>query len=95
MAVIVGLLTLDMYVPDAVTLKDKRRVVKSLIERLSDKYNVSVAEVDQLDNCSCATLAIAYVANERAQVERVLSRIEAAVARERHVVVESVLTEIV
>jgi len=93
MAAIIGLLTLDIYIPDAVTLKDKRRVVKSLIERLSNRYNISVAEIEQLDKPSRATLAIAYVANERAQVERVLSHIEATASRERQAVVEGSFTE--
>ncbi len=93
MAAIIGLLTLDIYIPDAATLKDKRRVVKSLMERLSNRYNITVAEIEQLDNPSRATLAIAYVANQRAQVERVLSHIEAAASRERQAVVEGSFTE--
>ncbi len=93
MAAIIGLLTLDIYIPDAATLKDKRRVVKSLMERLSNRYNITVAEIEQLDNPSRATLAIAYVANQRAQVERVLSHIEAVASRERQAVVEGSFTE--
>ncbi len=93
MPAIIGLLTLDLYIPDAATLKDKRRVVKSLIERLCNRYNVSVAEIEQLDNRCRATLAIAYVANERTHVERVLSHLEAAVSRERQTVVEASFTE--
>jgi len=92
---LIGSLQVELHLPACHSLKEKRFTLQGLKTRLRNRFNVSVAEVDQLDNCSCATLAIAYVANERAQVERVLSRIEAAVARERHVVVESVLTEIV
>ena len=75
MSVIVGTLVLDLYVSDAVTLKDKRQVVKSLLGRAGDRFNVSVAEVGALDNPRRATLAIATVSNTREQVDRVLNAV--------------------
>ncbi|MEO6437157.1 MAG: DUF503 family protein, partial [Tepidisphaeraceae bacterium] len=42
---IVGILRLDLSIDDAFTLKDKRSAVKSLKDRLSHRFNVSVAEV--------------------------------------------------
>jgi hypothetical protein len=94
MAAIIGLLTLDMCIPDASSLKDKRRVVKSLIESLGNRHNVSVAETEQLDNRSHATLAVAYVANDKAHVERVLSHVLATAEREHRAVIEGSYTEI-
>ena len=43
---IVGLLTLDLHIPEANSLKSKRMVIKSLIQKIKNKFNVSVAEVD-------------------------------------------------
>ncbi|HJN19112.1 MAG TPA: DUF503 domain-containing protein [Armatimonadota bacterium] len=75
MSVIVGTLTMDLYVSDALTLKDKRQVVKSLLGRVGNRFNVSVAEVDRLDNRQHATLAVAAVANSREHVDRVLNAV--------------------
>jgi uncharacterized protein YlxP (DUF503 family) len=94
MPAIVGLLTLDLYIPDARSLKDKRRVVKSLIDRLRNHHGVSAAEIDQLDKQCRASIAVACVSNDRAQVERVLSHIDNAVSRERQIVVETSFLEI-
>jgi len=67
---IVGLLTVELYVTDAATLKDKRQVVKSLVDRIGDRFNVSIAEVGHLANCRRALLAAAAVGNETAHVSR-------------------------
>jgi len=68
---IVGLLTVELQVTDAATLKEKRQVVKSLVDRISDRFNVSIAEVGHLGNCRRALLAAAAVGNETAHVSRV------------------------
>jgi len=60
----IGLLTLDVLIPGARSLKDKRRVVKSLKDRLRNRYNASVAEVDFLDEWRRARVAICVVARE-------------------------------
>ena len=75
MAVIVGTLTLDLYVSDALSLKDKRQVVKSLTARVGDRFNVSVAEIGALDSRRRATIAMAAVANSREHVDRVLNAV--------------------
>ena len=73
---IVGTLEVELLIPDATSLKDKRRVVKSLKERLMHRFNLSVAEVDALDSHKRAVLGMAAVANERRFVE---SRLDKAV----------------
>ncbi len=47
------------------TLKDKRRIVKSVIERLKSRFNVSAAEIDRLDNKRMAVIGIAVVSNDK------------------------------
>ena len=95
MPAIIGLLTVDIHIPDAATLKDKRSVVKSLIERLANRHNVSVAEIEQLDNPTRATLAIAHVANDKLHVERVLSHVLATAEREHRAMIEGSYTELI
>jgi hypothetical protein len=72
---IVGVLQAELAVMGSMSLKDKRRVVKSIKDRLANKYNVSVAEVDALDSHQRAVLGIAMVANESRFVESCLSKI--------------------
>jgi uncharacterized protein YlxP (DUF503 family) len=72
---IVGVLRIRLGLFEARTLKDKRRVTRSLKDRLGAKHNVSIAEVDDLDHCQAATLGLAMVANESRFVESALARI--------------------
>lgn len=71
---VVGVLQLELSVPEAMSLKDKRRVVKSLKDRLA-RHNVSVAEVDQLDEHRLCTLAVAMVSNDKRFTDSCLSKI--------------------
>lgn len=70
MTVHVGLLLVTLEIPSAMTLKDKRRVLKSLIERTRKEILVSIAEVGFQNNIRSATLAVAFVGNSRAVIER-------------------------
>lgn len=72
---VVGTLEIKLAVFQALTLKDKRSVVKSLKERLGNKFNVSVAEVGSLDHRQQAELGVALVANDRQFVRSSLSKI--------------------
>ena len=72
---IVGLLTLDLHIPGANSLKAKRHVIKSLIERTKNKFNVSVSEVDAQDLWQRSIIGIAYVANETAIINSVFEKI--------------------
>ena len=60
---------------EARSLKDKRRVIKSLKDKLAARHNVSVAEVDDLDHRQAATLGLAMIANDARFVESALSKI--------------------
>jgi uncharacterized protein YlxP (DUF503 family) len=71
---IVGLCTVELYIPDGHSLKDKRQVLLSLKDRLRDKFNVSVAEVGDQELWQKAVLGIACVANEAAFVNQVLDQ---------------------
>lgn len=72
---VVGVLRVRLAIFEARSLKDKRRVTKSLKDRLHARHNVSVAEVDDLDHRQAATLGITLVANEKRFVESALAKI--------------------
>jgi len=72
---VVGILEVDLALFGATSLKDKRRVVRSVKDRISHRFNVSVAEVDELDFCQKAVLGFAMVGNDRQYIEGALDRI--------------------
>ncbi len=82
----VGLVHLKLHVAQAMTLKDKRRVVKGFKDRVAHAFNVSIAEVDYLDNHRMALLAVAMVGNDRAYVEGALQKVINLAAMHRDMV---------
>ncbi len=71
----IGALYLRLHLPGCGSLKDKRRIIKSLNQRVRQKYQVAVAEVGDLNRPTYCELEIAGVANERAHVHRVLTAV--------------------
>lgn len=71
MGIIVGVCTVELFIPGSQSLKDKRQVLLSLKDRLREKFNLSVAEVDGQDLWQKAVLGLACVANERRYVNQV------------------------
>lgn len=74
MAAALGILQFTARIRAARSLKDKRRVVKSMKDRIRNRHNVSVAEVDDLDVIKQATLAVAMVGNDRVYIESSLTK---------------------
>ena len=79
---IVGVLTVDLAVFEAQTLKDKRRVVQSLKQRLRDRFNVSVAETDYTNTPKRCQLGVALVSQEarliHAQLDKIVDLVRSA-----------------
>lgn len=75
MATIVGVLRVRLAIFEAMSLKDKRRVTKSLKDRLGQRHNVSVAEIGDLEHRQAATLGFAMIGNEARFVESALAKI--------------------
>ena len=72
MSAIVGLCTVELFIADSQSLKDKRQVLLSLKGRLRQKFNLSVAEIEAQDLWQKAVLALACVANDSRHVNQVL-----------------------
>jgi len=71
---VVGLCTVELFISESRSLKDKRQVLHSLKDRLHGKFNLSVAEVDGQDLWQKAVLGMACVANEGSHVNQVLEQ---------------------
>ena len=71
-----GVLTMELRIEHAHSLKEKRHVVRSLKDRLREKFNVSVAEIDDMDLHNSAVLAAAVVSPSKEFAARVLAAVE-------------------
>ena len=74
----VGSLRVRLLVREARSLKDKRQVVQSIKDRLRDRFNVSVAEVEAQDHRQLVVLGVAMVSNEAGYVKAAFEQIVAA-----------------
>ena len=72
---VVGVLSVRLIIRGAGTLKDKRRVIKGLKDRIGNACNVSISEVGTLDHCQYAKLGIAMVGNDDKYVNGALSNL--------------------
>ena len=72
---VVGILTLEILIPASTSLKEKRMVIRSIKDRVSKKFNVSIAEVDYQDKWQRAKFGIALVSSKKSFTEEVLNKI--------------------
>jgi uncharacterized protein YlxP (DUF503 family) len=80
---VIGVWTLELNIPSAASLKDKRQIVKSVIARLRNEFNISVAEIDRLDSWQSAVLAAVTVSSDREYAHGLMSRVALWVERTR------------
>jgi len=72
---VVGVLTLELLLAGADSLKDKRKVLKSLLERLKHRFNISVAEVGRQDSWKYSTVGIGAVSGDMAHMQSILESV--------------------
>lgn len=78
---IVGLLTLEIHLPYAHSLKDKRQVLRRLKERLRGRFNVAVAEIDHQESWQRAQVGVVSLSNENLPLTQVLEAARAEADR--------------
>lgn len=91
---IVGLRVFEIHIHGTQSLKEKRFVLKSVKDRISHRFNVSIAETDHQDKWQRAQLSVAAVATDRAGVEKALDAIRDLLDREPELRVIDILTDI-
>ena len=75
-----GVMVWELHLPACQSLKDKRTIVKSLKDRLHNRFNVSVAETGHQDLWQRAELSAAVVSTDRRHAESVLREVDGMVA---------------
>ena len=80
---VIGLCTIDLHLSGANSLKDKRSVLKSVIQRVRREFNVSIAEVDKQDVWRSAVLAVVTVSSDRGYAHGLLTKVVQWIERTR------------
>ena len=76
-----GLLQLDIFLPESHSLKDKRSVIKSLRETVRKKFNVSIAETGEQDKWGKSQISISKVSNQSAVIRKEFQNIQKDIER--------------
>jgi len=79
----VGVCRMSLRLPENLSLKGKRQVLKSIATQVKNKFNVSIAEVDDQDLWQLATLGICCVSNNKRYTNRVLSKVVGFITNSR------------
>jgi uncharacterized protein YlxP (DUF503 family) len=72
---IIGLMTLDLFIPYSNSLKEKRMTIKGIKEKIRNKFNVSIAELDYQDKWQRAKLGIVQIGNDYSFIEKNMNAI--------------------
>lgn len=91
---VVGICSIELRLAENHDLKGKRQALKSMKDRVRNRFNVSIAEVDSLDAWQRSTLGVACVSKDRDQVERTLAHVVAFIEDLHLASVEGVHVEI-
>lgn len=89
----IGVITFELRMDEAHSLKDKRHFVKSLKDRLRSKFNVAVAEIDYQDLWQRGLIACVTVSPDQAFAQQVLQSVEQEAASLLGPVLVSATTE--
>lgn len=89
----VGVLTLDLYIAGSKSLKEKRSVIRSAKDRISNKFNVSISEVDYMDLTQRSKLGIAMVSNDAGIIKSTFQQIEKLVEQDYRVQIVECFSE--
>ena len=90
----VGTVEVDLHLPGVTSLKEKRGRLKSLLARLQNKYNISIAEVDFNDDYRRSRLGAAVVSNQKTFSEQVIEKIIRSIDNEPEIVLVDYRVEI-
>jgi len=72
---VIGLCTIELQIPGSTSLKQKRRVLRSVVSRVRNEFNISIAEVDHQDSWQLATLAVVCVSTDGGYAHGLLERV--------------------
>ena len=92
---IVGICRIELHIPESNSLKDKRQVVKGIKDKIRNKFNVSIAEIDNNDLWQRATLGVSIVSNDKKFANQVLCMVVDKINQENSAMILEHKTEFV
>ena len=92
---VIGVCRIELSLSEVFSLKEKRHILKSIIDRLKSRYNVSVAEVGLNDKWKNAVIGVACVSNETGHADSMLDNVVKFVENDGRVVLVNYSTEII
>ena len=91
---IIGSCKIYLYAPWVSSLKEKRMVVKSIVEKTRHRFNVSIAEVEENDTHKTIVLGFAFVTNEKSHGDSIMNNVLNYIENNTEAIIESVETEL-
>ncbi len=79
---IARIISVELYLPQVRSLKEKRSILKSLIQKIRNSFNVSISEVDYHDKWQRAALGVGVVTTDHAQLDSITAKLEMFIERE-------------
>ncbi|MDD2234784.1 MAG: DUF503 domain-containing protein [Desulfitobacteriaceae bacterium] len=92
---IISTVKIRFYAPWVHSLKEKRMIVKSICAKVQNKFNVSIAEVDEQDTHQTIVLGIACVAGDMALANRIIDKVLNFIEQSTEAIVTNIVREII
>jgi uncharacterized protein YlxP (DUF503 family) len=90
----IGAARVTLFLPESMSLKEKRGVVKSIVDRSRHRFNAAISEVEDLNDLRVATIGITVVSNDSRHADEMLQVIVGFIEREADADLGEVETEI-
>jgi uncharacterized protein len=90
---VIGVCRIVLSFDEVFSLKDKRHIIKSIMDRLKSRFNASVAEVEYNDKWKSAVLGVACVSNEAGHADSTMSKIVSFVENDGRAILVDISTE--
>lgn len=72
---VIGVCRVELYIPGNQSLKEKRQVLNSIKTRVKNRFNVSIAEIDNLETWQRSTIGIAIISNDKKYANQELNKV--------------------
>lgn len=92
---VVGILCVNVHLSEPLSLKDKRRIIKSSLARVQNKFNVSAAEVDFQDDWHRSGFGFSFVSNEAGHADSMMGAVLRFLESDPQMEVIGVSTEVI
>ncbi|HOK55961.1 MAG TPA: DUF503 domain-containing protein [bacterium] len=91
----IGTLKFEIIIPGSSSLKDKRRVIQSLQNKIKSKFNVSIAELEHQDKWQRTVIGLCFVNSEKKEIENICEKIKNMIFDNSDIMVINELSEII